>query len=540
MAQAALALVLAVAALLVDSRTSAAAGPGTFMPTGSLTFARAAHRATLLLDGRVLVSGGQTNTIAIGAAEVYTPATGTWAVTGSNLTARYGHSAALLQDGRVLVTGGVGSNDCTSSTSAELYDPATGTWAATGSLPAAVGTGHILVRLEDGRVLAAGGGNRCGGVFATAALYTPATGTWAATGNMTTAREFHSAVLLPDGRVLVAGGIGSNPFPSLASAEIYDPATGTWTPDGTMPTPRATHCGEVSGSYLAPLPGGKVLAAAGARPTNCFTPSVPGPTNAADVFSTGSLTWAMTDPMGTARAFTDLTALANGRVLVAGGSDGTNTLATAELYNPTTGTWAATGSLTAPRAGHTATRLANGNVLIAAGSGNAGNLASAELYAPVPVAADLAAGMTESMDPAVAGVDLTYTVTAMNTGPDAATGVTMIDTLPRGLSFVSAAPSQGTCSTALVGGRTRVTCALGTLAAGASATVAIVARPTAAGLFTNVAIVRASGPADPNPSNSLGVSVVTVTGPATAAAEPAALPRWLADVEPDLLPERGR
>src|SRR4030095_10681145 len=63
-------------------------------------------------------------------ATVQTP--GIWKVTGSMATARDQHTATLLRNGKVLVTGGVGS---TYLASAELYDPATGVWSGTGIMP---------------------------------------------------------------------------------------------------------------------------------------------------------------------------------------------------------------------------------------------------------------------------------------------------------------------------------------------------------------------------------------------------------------------
>ena len=54
-------------------------------------------------------------------------------------------------------------------------------------------------------------------------------------------------------------------------------------------------------------------------------------------------------------------------MLIAGGINGTTSLNTAQLYNPTAGTWAAAGNLNAARHGHTATLLADGRVLVAGG-----------------------------------------------------------------------------------------------------------------------------------------------------------------------------
>jgi hypothetical protein len=73
------------------------------------------------------------------------------------------------------------------------------------------------------------------------------------------------------------------------------------------------------------------------------------------------------------------TLLADGRVLVAGGSGHTS----AELYDPVSGTWSATGSMVAPHEFHTATRLLDGKVLVTRDDGDTGAPASAELYDPI-------------------------------------------------------------------------------------------------------------------------------------------------------------
>ena len=81
-------------------------------------------------------------------------------------------------------------------------------------------------------------------------------------------------------------------------------------------------------------------------------------------------------------------------------------------------------------------------------------------------------------------------------GRTAAAAVTVSDPLPAGVTFVSATPSVGSCS-----GTSTVTCSLGTLASGASATVTIVVTPSA-GPLSNTATVSSST-ADPcRPNNS--------------------------------------
>jgi hypothetical protein len=291
---------------------------GTFSATGAMTAGRAADTATALSDGRVLIAGGWTTDVSIlASAELYDPATGTFSLTGSMTTDRWQHTATLLEDGSVLVAGGEDDNG--GLVSAERYDPASGAFSPTGSL-ASVRLGATATLLADGRVLVAGGYDGSTDL-ASAELYNPASGAFSPTGSMAVARDGQTATLLSDGRVLIAGGYDRSG--ALASAELYDPVTGAFSP-------------------------------------------------------TGSLTAARDG--GTA------TLLADGRVLVAGGRDASfNALASADLYNPATGTFSATDPMTAARDGGTAALLADGQVLIVGGMDNDNNvLPSAELYRPTP------------------------------------------------------------------------------------------------------------------------------------------------------------
>ena len=196
--------------------------PPAWTATGNMDGVRSGHTATLLPDGKVLVTGGSIGYFSgelLASAELYDPGSGSWTATGSMAAARDGHTATLLPDGTVLVAGGVGSSG--ELASAELYDPRSGTWVPTGNMIETRFT-HTATLLRDGKVLVTGSGD-----LASAELYDPGSGTWTATGNMHGARSYHTATLLPDGTVLVAGGLSSSGLDALASAELYDPGSGS-------------------------------------------------------------------------------------------------------------------------------------------------------------------------------------------------------------------------------------------------------------------------------------------------------------------------
>jgi uncharacterized repeat protein (TIGR01451 family) len=126
-----------------------------------------------------------------------------------------------------------------------------------------------------------------------------------------------------------------------------------------------------------------------------------------------------------------------------------------------------------------------------------------EVTTPV-VDADLAIVKADSPDPITVGQTLTYTLTATNDGPLEATGVVVTDTLPSEVTFVSASGSQGSCN-----GTTTVSCTLGNLTNGSSATVTIRVTPTTAGSLSNTASIQGNQP-DPNPANNTDTETTTV------------------------------
>ena len=103
------------------------------------------------------------------------------------------------------------------------------------------------------------------------------------------------------------------------------------------------------------------------------------------------------------------------------------------------------------------------------------------------------------------GNQLTYTIVVANGGPGSAANVVVTDILPAGTTFVSATPTQGSCS-----GTTTVTCSLGTLANTGSATISLtLTLPAAPGPVSNTASVAATSN-DTNAGNNASTSAIAV------------------------------
>jgi uncharacterized repeat protein (TIGR01451 family) len=136
------------------------------------------------------------------------------------------------------------------------------------------------------------------------------------------------------------------------------------------------------------------------------------------------------------------------------------------------------------------------------------NTPSMDFLLPAAATADLAIAKSDSPDPVKGGQNLTYTIVVTNSGPGAATGVVMTDQLPKNAGYASASTTKGTCEAKPA--RATVTCSLGGLASGASATITIVVKSPTKGPITNTASVTASSP-DPNSSNNTDTETTRVT-----------------------------
>jgi hypothetical protein len=326
---------------------------------------RAAHSATTLFDGRVLIVGGLSSG-PTAAAELFDPATRQFSPTGSLRTPRASHTATRLADGRVLIAGGY-SGSCLSST--EIYDPRTGTFSPGPELMTPR-SDHLAVALGDGRLLLVGGTSTGYTFLASAELVDPVRMTVVRGGSMATARESHTGVLLPNGSVLIAGGhAGRGAAIRLHdSAELYDPVRGVFHATGSMTKRRHKHAGVL-------LADGRVLITGGSderddrgayRDAEIYDPTT------GRFSSLGEMRRARYKHQGT------MTLLADGRVLVAGGAGDP------EIFDPVMERFVLVPASNVLAGNFSAvSSLSTGEVLISGGYGNGtGPRGSAWLFVP--------------------------------------------------------------------------------------------------------------------------------------------------------------
>jgi uncharacterized repeat protein (TIGR01451 family) len=113
-----------------------------------------------------------------------------------------------------------------------------------------------------------------------------------------------------------------------------------------------------------------------------------------------------------------------------------------------------------------------------------------------------------SPEPVLSGATLTYTLTVTNNGPQTGTGVTVVDTLPTQVTYVSSSTTLGSCTQAAG----VVTCTLGTMASLGTATITIVTTAVTPSLALNTAVVNSTTP-DPALANNTATFTSTIEFP---------------------------
>jgi hypothetical protein len=256
-----------------------------------------------------------------------------------------------------------GTNASPSPSHSEALPPPAGAFQVTGSMSTGR-LGHTATLLLDGRVLVAGGSGWLGDavpnlpavdpLIASAELYDPATGRFDLTGSMATRRAHHTATLLADGRVLIAGG-GNNGMQheglALASAELFDPARGEFVATGSMGGARLD-------AVAIRLADGRVLVVGG---TTLSSTQAAGPIRSAELYDPATGTFSSTGSPSGVRFWAPVL-LADGRVLGLDQPDEFGSPPSIETYDPVSGTFSLGQAL--PVGFYGATRLAAGRVLL--------------------------------------------------------------------------------------------------------------------------------------------------------------------------------
>jgi hypothetical protein len=179
---------------------------------------------------------------------------------------------------------------------------------------------------------------------------------WTSTGDMLVSRSFFAPVTLADGTVLAAGGITCEGDPvacvMTSDAELYDPVSGTWAATASPPRTRARFAVSLLADGTAIFSGGYSGIPSGTKPVDAYKDGV----------------WTTLPPLTKARFAHASVTLDDGRLLVVGGADTSDSVNTSEAYDPVAKTWAI-ATMTEARAGLALAKLTDGSVL-ALGGGN--------------------------------------------------------------------------------------------------------------------------------------------------------------------------
>jgi len=224
---------------LVDERT------GEVGTTGNPRVQRVSHTATRFGNDKVLITGGYSSgegaVFGISrSAEIWDPATNQFRLLPATMrVARAGHSATLLPDGRILITGGLSPD--ASYEFAEVFDPATETFSVFAAVDNRERGLHATAQLPDGSVLVMGGETEATAPRATVVQFRgDGGGASLVLADLVRPRTLVEGAVSRDGRVFLFGGEVGPGNLTTATAEAYSAATGGAT-IADMPYARVGH-----------------------------------------------------------------------------------------------------------------------------------------------------------------------------------------------------------------------------------------------------------------------------------------------------------
>ncbi|MCK6591217.1 MAG: hypothetical protein L6Q76_27000 [Polyangiaceae bacterium] len=211
----------------------------------------------------------------------------------------------------------------------------------------------VMVRLTSSEVLLAGGMNIGGIGVEQAEIYDWKTNAWLPAGSFMEPPAYATMTLLASGKALVVGGYwftgGSGIIP-LALTKLFNPATKTWSVGPSMAGPRAYHC-------TVRLSSGKVLVVGGIDGENVLA--------SAEIYDPATNKWTLAASMSVARAALECTLLPNGHVLVTNGAViGSVPTKVVEIYNPSLNQWTMAAPTSRAHFQHKTVLLPDGKVLL--------------------------------------------------------------------------------------------------------------------------------------------------------------------------------
>lgn len=292
------------------------------------------------------------------------------------LEAEGGSLSVVLSSGNILLAGGYG-NSYQDPMKCDLFDPATNLITSTGGFQfcdCGSKNWHTATLLNNGMVLTVGGYGAGSYAVKDCELYNSLVGTWANTGKLNTARRSHRSEILPSGNVIAVGGGDEG---NWYNCEIYDYVQKTWSSGPALPGSGTW----IWGHTLTKLNNGKILMVGGTvGPGGNATTNV-------NLYDESLNSWTAKNALPAIRSQHTATLLLSGKVLITGGTNDSDTIASCVLYDPIANTWTSTGSLSYKRKFHTAVLLPDGRVLISGGTTNIGFptgnlLVSQEVYDP--------------------------------------------------------------------------------------------------------------------------------------------------------------
>lgn len=204
---------------------------------------RFSHTTTLLLDGRLLSTGGQGNTSKLASTEIFDPVTLTSQMVGSLNFARYQHTATIMSTtGDVLVTGGVGVGNVFLS-SCELFNINSRNWSWAANMSYSRSLGTMIPLMPASSSLLITGGQAINISVSSNQLYNPLTKTLSTSSSLNLGRYAHTSTLMyyqSTALVLVTGGV--DPLLQITeSTELYVIANSTWLNIANMTSRRGLH-----------------------------------------------------------------------------------------------------------------------------------------------------------------------------------------------------------------------------------------------------------------------------------------------------------